>query len=463
MSEHWTEKYRPRSLDAIVGNEAAVEEMRRWAESWAKGKPRSKAIVLRGEPGIGKTSSALALANDFEWDFIEMNASDHRNASSIRKIAGIGAISQTFSPSGEFMSSSEGRRKLIVIDEADNLFGREDFGGAKAIVETIRDAAQPIVLIVNDYYQLSRKASAIKSLARSVSFDKPGKQEVIRLLEDIARREGLVAERPVLERIAQNAGGDLRAAINDLQMLFEGRSALVGEDVDALGKRNQEVEVKAALNAVFSAKTAKEAVEATYDLDKTPEELEKWIEDSITVEFRHPEDMASAFDMLSRSNIYLARTRRLQHYGLWGYARELMTGGVSLSRTHGARVQRWDYRLPSHFIVMSRAKANRSARASIVSKLVPYLHTSGRAVNESTLPYLSVMVRNDEELLIKLVSEIGLAEEDLSYLLGVPPSSERIRQAIERASPSQSAEDEGSAKGGRTGRSGPRKKGLGDF
>src|SRR5512136_787242 len=161
MQDEWTEKYRPKSLSQIVGNEYAVSSMRRWGESWRRGSPRLKALVLRGEPGIGKTSAALALAKDMGWDFIEMNASDHRNAASIKAVAGAGSANQTFSASGEFLSSSRGKRKLIILDEADNLFGHEDSGGAKAIVDTIRESGQPIVLIVNDFYELSRRAPAI--------------------------------------------------------------------------------------------------------------------------------------------------------------------------------------------------------------------------------------------------------------------------------------------------------------
>ena len=96
MPEDWTEKYRPASLAQVVGNDRAVRTMRRWADSWENGAPKKKALVLKGEPGTGKTSAALALAEDYGWDVIEMNASDHRNADSIRRVAGLGAVSETF-------------------------------------------------------------------------------------------------------------------------------------------------------------------------------------------------------------------------------------------------------------------------------------------------------------------------------------------------------------------------------
>ncbi|HIJ16474.1 MAG TPA: AAA family ATPase, partial [Thermoplasmata archaeon] len=197
MPEQWTEKYRPKSLSDVVGNEAAARTMKRWAESWSRGVPRVKALILRGEPGTGKTSSALALARDFDWDVVEMNASDHRNADSIRRIAGLGAISQTFTSAGEFLSTTKGKRKLIIIDEADNMFGREDFGGAKAIVETVKESSQPVIMIVNDYYELTRKASALKSLADSVTFKRLDKRTIVTVLMNIARAEGVsIAQGP---------------------------------------------------------------------------------------------------------------------------------------------------------------------------------------------------------------------------------------------------------------------------
>lgn len=461
MKEQWTEKYRPSSLSDVVGNDQAVRAMVRWAESWSKGPPRLKALVLRGEPGTGKTSSALALAHDFDWDVVEMNASDHRNAESIRSVAGAGAISQTFTLDGDYLSTAHGRRKLIILDEADNLFGREDFGGAKAIVETIKASGQPVILIVNDYRELTRKASALKTLSQSVVFRRLDANTVVRVLGLIAGQEGVAADRVLLERIAANAGGDLRAAINDFQMLFEGRAEVTSQEGDVLSGRNQERELDEAMDAMFAAPTVKEAQDSTLVIDKTPDDLEKWVEESIPNEMTDPGDRAAAFDALSRADIYLKRTWVLNHYGFWSYARTLMTGGVSLARKSGRRPGRLAYnRFPSHFIVMSRAKGANSARVSLRTKLSPQFHTSGKRFNDSVLPALRMLARRERDILVKLTSDADLDEGDVAYLLGSEPGSAEV-EAVMSVAKAARGEDEPERPSPRKPRG--RGRGIGDF
>jgi len=226
----WTEKYRPATLDKVVGNKAAVADLRKWAETWETGRGK-KAVILAGGPGVGKTSAALALANDLGWGVVEMNASDTRNAASVRKVAFLGALGETFTSDGEYVSSKEGRRKLIILDEADNLFGREDAGGIGAITETIRASKQPIVLIVNDYYALTRRSSAIKSLCKTIRFEPLKSSEIKTVLREIAKKEGFKIDEDALDHVTERVGGDMRAAINDLQSLAEGKEDVTHDDV----------------------------------------------------------------------------------------------------------------------------------------------------------------------------------------------------------------------------------------
>lgn len=462
MHEEWTEKYRPVSLSDVVGNDDAVREMRRWAEAWKKGPPKRRALVLRGKAGTGKTSSALALARDLGWDVVEMNASDHRNADSIRRVAGMGAISQTFSPDGEFLTTAEGGRKLIVLDEADNLFGREDYGGARAIVETIRQTAQPMILIVNDYYALTRKASAVKTLAKNVWFYRLNGRVVASVLERLCREEGVDVDREVIERVANNAGGDLRGAINDLQMLVEGRKVISSTDADALSRRNQDVELDASLRDMFGARTARDARNATLGIDKTPEELILWIEENIPLEFRSPSEMAAAFDALSRSDVYLRRTRSLQHYGLWAYAKEMMTSGVAMSRREGRRDAPSRYNFPGYLMMMSRSKGRRASRAALCSKLAPLFHSSQKQVASSILPYLRSLSRRDRQLLIQIGVDADLDEGEVAFLLQEEPGSEMVDAVISEMSLVR-AGSHGTSISGKEKASTRRRKNLSDF
>jgi replication factor C large subunit len=139
----WTEKYRPSHLAEIIGNGPAVRQILEWAQSWKRG---TKPLLIYGKPGIGKTSAAYALAHDMLWETLELNASDQRTKAVIDRVAGAGSTSG---------SLTGAHRRLIVLDEADNLQGTSDKGGAKAILDIIRDARQPVVLIANDLYGIA--------------------------------------------------------------------------------------------------------------------------------------------------------------------------------------------------------------------------------------------------------------------------------------------------------------------
>ncbi|MBC8520661.1 MAG: AAA family ATPase, partial [Methanomicrobia archaeon] len=144
-SEEWTEEYRPKKLKEVVGNGKATEELKEWAEGVHKAKSK-KAAILHGPPGCGKTSAAYALASELGWEVIELNASDQRSEGVIKSIVGPASASNTFSKT----------TRLIILDEADNIHGKEDRGGTKAITEIVKRSTQPIILIANDKYRMGK-------------------------------------------------------------------------------------------------------------------------------------------------------------------------------------------------------------------------------------------------------------------------------------------------------------------
>ena len=129
----WPERYRPESLKEIVGNTASVKGLRNWVESWIRGTPSVKAVLLIGPPGVGKTASIGALSRDYNLELVEFNSSDKRNKSVIEDHVWKAATQQTL----------DGRLRIILLDEVDGLSGTSDRGGVNAILKIIDETGNP--------------------------------------------------------------------------------------------------------------------------------------------------------------------------------------------------------------------------------------------------------------------------------------------------------------------------------
>jgi len=426
--DDWTEKYRPKSLDDVYGNDRAITSLRNWASKWKEGKiPKHRAVILVGKPGIGKTTSAFALANDYGWKAIELNASDTRNATTIRRVATLGALNETFDDFGQFIPTRMGGRKLIILDEADNLYERvekskdmkdfSDKGGKKAIIDTIKITNQPIILIVNNYYNLIKgSGEVLKHLCETIQYYEVNSSQIVELLRKVCSEENISVDIKILNTIADRCKGDIRSALNDLQSISLDKQHIDIKSLDVLGYRDREKIIFDALRDVFKSRNIQSLRDSQYGIDIPPETFLLWINENLPREYLDTKDMIKGYESLSLSDLFFGRVYKRQHYGFWSYACEIMNGGVSIAKTHNYGNNK--YAAPVWIREMVKSKSSRLIRDSILKKIGLLCHISAKKSKESMFNHFRYLFKKDMEFAKNMVKELNLSEGEIKYLLG---------------------------------------------
>ncbi|XRO75245.1 replication factor C large subunit [Methanocaldococcus sp. 28A] len=407
----WVEKYRPKSLKDVAGHDKVKEKLKTWIESYLRGE-HPKPILLVGPPGCGKTTLAYALANDYGFEVIELNASDKRNASIIKKVVGHAANS----------SSVLGKRFLIVLDEVDGISGKEDAGGVSELIKIIKKAKNPIILTANDAY-----ATSIRNLlpyVEIIQLNPLNKTSVYKVLKKIAEKEGLDVDDKTLKMIAQHSAGDLRSAINDLEAL-----ALSGdlsyEAAQKLPDRKREANIFDALRIILKTTHYGIATTALMNVDETPDVIIEWIAENVPKEYEKLDEVERAFEYLSKADRYLGRVMRRQNYSFWKYATTLMTAGVALSKDE--KYRKWTpYSYPKIFRLLTQTKAEREILNKILKKIGEKTHTSSKRA-KFDLQMLKILAKENPSVAADLIDYFDIKEDELKVLVGDKLASEILK------------------------------------
>jgi len=419
----WTEKYRPSTLSEVRGNDKARDAFADWARSWDG---HREAVVLHGSPGVGKTSAAHALANDMGWETVELNASDQRTADVIERFAGRAARNATLGGSaagGGAAGGDTASRQLVILDEADNIHGNYDRGGASAITKLVKESGQPIVLIANDYYDMAR---GLRNATQEIEFRDVSARSIVPVLRDVCRKEGIEFESDALQRIAERNRGDLRGAVNDLQAATEGRDSITVEDV-VTGDRDKALGLFPFLDAVLKEESAQEALQSAYAVDETPDDLTKWIENNV-LDVYDPREALRAYDFLANADVWLGRVRATQNYTYWRYATDNAAAGVAAARdgekggwTRYGRPQFWS---------SSDATAD-----EVVGRIAAASGCSIATARREVLPFLEAVTHHckPRELTVAMAAAYDLDEAGVAFVTGSGESTNKVESVVEDA------------------------------
>ncbi len=394
----WTEKYRPDTLSEFKGSSKTVKEVKAWVENWERGQ-KNMCLLLHGPPGAGKTSLVHALANDLDREVFETNASDARTKQEVQDKLEQAAKQMSFS----------GKQKLILVDEVDGM-GKGDRGGKKIINQVLKETRFPIILTANDAYASGMQS--IRNKCKVVELGNVHTNSVAARLRDICEEEGVEYEDGALKSIARRADGDLRSAINDLESVAQ-KGSVTKEDVKTLGYRETERDIFEALKIIFKTTTAQNASNATEGLDEDHEEVFEWIRENVPKEYGKDEDVADAFDSLSKADVFKGRMMSRQDWALMKYIYEFMTVGVALAKDE--KYKGWTkYGYPSRIRQMGQSKAARKKRDSIGEKIGEHAHVS---VSEATdmIPVLQILFEN-EEWKENIVRQLELEDDEVTFI-----------------------------------------------
>jgi hypothetical protein len=227
-SSLWTERHRPVHADQLVGNAKAVERLRKWVADRVSGKAVPPVALLSGRAGLGKTSAALATLRDAGLVVVEVNGSDVNTGDRLVAVLQNNVLSVSL--------GHPPRRRAVLIDEADGLYGGEgerDFG-AGALVKYLKSLkggrAAPVILVANDMKPKHlRSLKADPATALCLAFYPIREGDMRTFVYRVLSREGVRAHPTLVHNVVRAADGDLRAALTQLQ--FQG--AALGAPVAA--------------------------------------------------------------------------------------------------------------------------------------------------------------------------------------------------------------------------------------
>ncbi|CRG98656.1 replication factor C subunit 1, putative [Plasmodium relictum] len=230
LNQLWVEKYKPKNIDELVGNNQNVLKLQNWLANWEdvciKGIKRevkktfrgifenvnARCALLSGPAGIGKTTTAKLVSEQSGYNVIEFNASDERNKAAVERISEMAT--------GGYSITSINNRKLtktcIIMDEVDGM-SSGDKGGSTAILKLIEKTKCPIICICND--RQNNKMRTLANKCYDLKFTLPQKNSVVKRLLEICNKEKIMMEPNALELLWESTHGDMRQMLNTLQLL----------------------------------------------------------------------------------------------------------------------------------------------------------------------------------------------------------------------------------------------------
>jgi replication factor C large subunit len=399
----WSDVYRPARIEDMVGNEEARMDVAKWLLKWFDG---TKPLFLIGPPGVGKTTIVKALADQLNYDLIEMNASDARNKN---------ILSETILPILRNRSLIA-EKTMLFLDEVDGISARQDVGGIESLIALIKEPTIPIIMAAN------RKDTRLKTLiklCKVIEFERVHPSLLLLYLNHVLEKENKKMDFKEKTSVMRNANGDIRSLLNVAQSKISG--------YDSTRDFSVGIEISNAITNFFSSLTVEGAgqilsnVEGSYSdprFYQSPEQRRKDIIyaffSSIVSSEIGLEKIADTLDVLSKCDLIVGRVSKKRHWVLLKYVDIILSHSL-FPRLMGSGITYKQYSLP--WQISAPIIARRVALRQFLLRLAERTHMSVSKLSATYLPYLFNILGSQKIDLRQFVEGLDLdpkAAESLS-------------------------------------------------
>ncbi|MBS3128914.1 replication factor C large subunit [Candidatus Woesearchaeota archaeon] len=400
MSQSWIIKYEPKTTEDIAGQEDALLSLDIFIKNYKTQK--KKAAFLYGPSGCGKTILAKVLAKKHNLELIEVNASDYRTKDQIQEKVGNAIKQQSLFSTG----------KLILIDEIDGLSGVKDRGALTALADLMSTSSFPILCTAFDPYD--QKFSGFRGKTQLIACKELSHTDIAKVLETLCKKENISYEDLALKGLARRSGGDLRAAINDLQGLAM-QGTITTKHLEDLDARYHIESMPQALIKVFKNKDPHIALQAFEYVQEDIDQQFLWIDENLPQEYQG-KALAEAYTSLSRADVFRGRISRWQHWHFLTSINALITAGVAAAKEEKPK-SFTPYKPTMRLLKIWQANMKYQKRKAIAKKIAEYTHCSPYDALQSTLPFFTAIFKNyNPEQKKKMMELLDFDEDEKNWL-----------------------------------------------
>lgn len=236
--ELWTDKYKPKTLnDFIINNDIKIK-IKKWLNDFKTKKNTNNCLFLVGPPGVGKTTISHLILKEFNYDIIELNASDIRTQKLVRsKIEDILGKRNVLN-----LLCKKNKEIAIIMDEIDGMTMGER-SGLSELIKIIapkknfiaKNKSKYNYLTINPFICISntldKKLNDLKAKSTFIKFSNPSNFLLNKYAKQILSKENITIDEEILNIIVSKCQFDYRRLLILLEYVYKSNIVLDKESV----------------------------------------------------------------------------------------------------------------------------------------------------------------------------------------------------------------------------------------